>query len=199
MEDLNINWNKLKKSDYSFWRENLREKTLELLTSPDANLSSWNEYGFFHRVRNPAFFRQMEAEWKANGKAPQEWISKGDWPGIWTALFDPHNTYSLLKGPLYVTRLYLKNGYCIYNPENAEHMEMWKAWPYKESANKWEKAVNKRGRSLSQRLKEVSLGSPYHKSFFEESGFGALIGFSDYISAVILLEDSIEKADFLYL
>ena len=38
---------------------------------------------------------------------------------------------------------------------------------------------------------------PSHKGFYEDNKFGALIGYSDYISPVIVLTDAIEKIEFL--
>jgi len=50
---------------------------------------------------------------------------------------------------------------------------------------------------LEKRMRRF--GFPSHKRFFEENNFGVLIGYSDYISGVIVLEKSIEKVEFLKL
>ena len=40
-------------------------------------------------------------------------------------------------------------------------------------------------------------GYPPFKKFFEDHNLGALIGYSDYMAVVIVLEDSIQEVEFL--
>ena len=54
---------------------------------------------------------------------------------------------------------------------------------------------NHKKESLAARLKLHTL--PHQKRFFQDNNFGAAIGYSDYVSAVILLEDAVESVEFL--
>jgi len=197
MELENIDWNKLKQNRGSAWYGILAEKTLEALTSSDdVHLDQFNQPGYFHIVRNPKYFEQMKQDWNLEDKVPEGWITKGNFPGIWTAMFDPNNTYSKHSGPLLIVRFYFEDGYTIYNGENPDHVALWESWEATDE-NPWESAINERGLSLKKRIETYSL--PPHKGFYERYKFGAVIGRSDYISPVIVLEDSVAKVEFLEL
>ncbi len=40
--------------------------------------------------------------------------------------------------------------------------------------------------------------APDHFAFYKENNFGAVLGRDDYFAIVIVLEDAIDKVDFLY-
>lgn len=193
-----INWTELKK-DYNKWRSELYRLTKELLTcSNKVELSQYNEHGYYHKVRKKEFFEQMKQDWKNFKKVSQEWLAKGNFPGIWTAMFDPHNTYSIHSGSLCIVKFYFKNGYYIYDRMNSIHTNLLEIWEGVSEPNPWETIKNENGLSLKQRIeKGFFLSFPSHKKFFEDHKFGAVIGYSDYISPVIILEDSIKNVEFM--
>lgn len=193
------NWAKLKRTDYLRWIKELEDRTLDLLTAHDETyLARFNEHGYFHRPPEMEHFEQMKRDWKRFGRVPEEWIYKGEWPGIWTAMFDLRNTYSFRIGPLYAVRFYFKDGFRIYNGMNPKHISQWESWDAKGQPNPWEHALNEHGQSLKQRMEnDLRPPLPSHKNFFRDHKFGAVIGYSDYISPVIILEDSVENVEFL--
>ena len=182
MNQQNIDWTGLKRTNPLQWRRELGDRTLEALAgSNEVRLSQFNQQGYFHKVANPEHFQRMKDNWGRLRKVPQEWISKGQWPGIWTALFEPHNTYSFRIGPLYVIRFYFKDGYQIYNGMNEQHKHLWETWDGEDQPNPWEHLKNERGETLKQRMESgFYLPFPSHKKFFENHKFGAAIGYSDY-------------------
>ena len=199
MDLQHINWRELKRNSYFIWRDELTNRTLELLTnSSKVDLSVYNHYGYFHRVRNIEHFEQMKQDWQNLCRVPQEWIVKGDYPGIWTAMFNPHNTYSVSVGPPRIARFYFQDGYFIYDSANPDHKNLWENWQNISQPNVWENIKCENKKSLKQKIEETLL-LPSHKKFFEEYRFGGVIGYSDYIAPVIFLEDSIERVDFLEL
>ena len=196
MDPQNIDWIVLKEAGYWEWRKELYERTLRLLTSSDELfLAQYNHLGYFHKVLDKGHFEQMKDNWERLEGVPQEWFAKGYWPGIWTAMFDPSNTYSFHIGPIYIIRFYFKDGYRIYDRMNPNHKKLLEAWKGWDDKNPWEYAVNEHGESLEQRMKLSYL--PSHKKFFKDHKFGATIGYSDYISPVVLLEDSVADVEFL--
>lgn len=191
----NIDWQDLRQNKGWAWHRILDDKTLEALTSSDdVHLVQFNQLGYFHIVRNQEYFKQMKLEWEQHGRVPREWIAKGGYPGIWTAMFDPHNTYSRHSGLLSVVRFYFNDGYIVYNEKNPNHTALWENWEATDE-NPWESIVNERSLSLKERMEQFSL--PSHKKFYEQHRFGAVIGYSDYTSPVIVLEDSVAKVEFL--
>ena len=189
------NWLELK-IDYLKWRSKLYRLTKELLTSSDRfELSQHNEEGYFHHVSNPEHFKQMYADWEREKRIPEEWVLKGNFPGIWTAMFSPHNTYSFAHLPIRIIRFYFKDGFFIYDRENPNHEKLLASWNGRGRKNPWKNLRNARGVSLEKRMKSDEY--PSHKGFYEDNRFGALIGYSDYISPVIVLEDAVETIEFL--
>ena len=74
--------------------------------------------------------------------------------------------------------------------------EMLEVWLKRNKAieNPWKNLRNFRGESLEERMKLH--GYPPFKQFFADNHFGALIGYSDYMAVVIILEDSIQEVEF---
>jgi len=195
MKQEQINWLELK-TDYSKWRSELYRLTKEFLTSSDRfELFKHNNDGYFHHVSEANHFRQMQEDYENIGRVPEEWLSKGNVPGIWTAMFNPHNTYSIAHLPIHIIRFYFKDGFFIYDRENPNHEKLLESWNGKGRKNPWKNLRNNRGVSLEERMKSNEY--PSHKGFYEDNKFGALIGYSDYISPVIVLTDAIEKIEFL--
>lgn len=190
-----IDWPGLKK-DYTKWRSKLWEETHKLLTgSGKLELAQYNQVGYFHKVHEQEHFGQMQREWEQFGTVPQEWIAKGKYLGIWTALFDPCNTFSFARLPIFIARFYFKKGYFLFNLNNPSHRETLSSWNDKGKKNPWRELKNSGGEVLEKRLKFFKF--PSHKRFFEENNFGAMLVRSDYIACVIFLEDSIERVEFL--
>jgi hypothetical protein len=191
----NLDWKKIKADDYDSWRNKLDLATIQLLKSKGKiELSSYNSIGYYHRVRNPAHFEIMKNEWRRIRKVPGEWISKGNVPGIWTAMFDPCNTYSYGISPICIMRVYFKQGYYIFDPQDKNHNEFHMSWENRGETNEWNTKFNDRGASLAKRMKE--LGCPDSKQFYRDNNFGAVIGYHDYVSPVIVMEDAVENLEF---
>lgn len=197
MKPSKINWPELKKN-YLRWRNRLWTETHKLFTISDrVELSRYNQLGYFHKVPNQNWFKQMQHDWRQLGEIPQKWISKGGLPGIWTAMFDSCNTFSLAKLPILIVRFYFKEGYFIFDGQNPSHSNLLKLWSGENRENPWKKLKNCRGESLEDKMKLH--GFPSHKRFFEDNDFGAVLGYSDYISPIIVLEKSIKKIEFFHL
>jgi len=197
MEPNVIDWPKLK-TNYTQWWSVLWSETHSLLASLDKlELAQHNEVGYFHRVREQEHFEQMRREWREFRRVLQEWIAKGDFPGIWTALFDPRNTFSLdgtVRFPIFIVRLYFKKGYFLFNPHNPSHRDTLSSWSDQGKENPWQELKNSKEQTLERKLKLHRL--PSHKKFFEENDFGAILVESDYLSCVVFLEDSVERVEF---
>lgn len=199
MEINNINWPELKEKDYLTWRSNLWIETQKILTSYNrVELSQYNELGYFHKIHNHDEFKRRQREWQELKRVPQEWIGIGAYPGIWTAMFSPHNTFSLATPPILIARFYFKKGYFVFDVKNPSHKEILKVWLRKRETeiidNPWKKIRNFRGECLEEIMKLYNY--PYSKKFFEDNCFGVLVGYSDYIAVVIVLEDSIQEVEF---
>ena len=197
MDFSSINWLGLKRKDYLGWRDALWKETQRILTISDkAELAQYNELGFFHKVSGQDEFEKMQQEWRKLKKVPQEWISKGAYPGIWTAMFSPHNTFSSSTAPILIIRFYFKEGYFLFDAENESHKELLESWLRQTGAedNPWKSLKNSLEESLEERMKRHNY--PSFKRFFEDNRFGALIGYSDYIAVVVILEDSIQGVEF---
>jgi hypothetical protein len=189
-----INWSELR-HDYSRWRAELYRLTRELLTKSDrVELSQHNEDGYFHHVSNSENFERMQSFWKREMVVPKEWISKGSFPRIWTAMFSPHNTYSIAHLPINIIRFYFKDGFFIYDKENPEHEKLSRTWNSRNRNNLWKTLRNKQGENLEERMKSHCY--PSHKDFYEDNNFGAVVGYSDYISPVIMLGHAVKDLEF---
>lgn len=196
MEISDINWPELKIGGL-VWRKKLWTESQKLLTSLNLfELSEYNHMGYFHRVFNQSEFKRMQQEWEELGRVPPKWVSKGNFPGIWTALFDPCNTFSFSALPVMTVRFFFRKGYFIFDSSNRLHKELLKRWKKENESkeNPWQKIVDGKGQSLEEKMNLHGL--PSHKGFFEDNDFGASIGYSDYISVVIVLEDSIQMVKF---
>jgi len=196
---------KLRQADWATlnWKDELkrqsklRKETSKLLrSSGEVELSEYNQTGYYHKVNSMEEFRNMRNYWDAERRVPQDWITKGNWPGILTAMFDPNNTFSIARKPIGIVRFYFKDGFFLYNPEKAKHRRLLEEW-HEDGNNPWKSAKNERGRTLESRL--ISLRLPSSKNFCIAHNFGAAIGESDYISVVILLENSISNVEFIEL
>ena len=199
MEPSSINWPRLKK-DYLKWRDRLRLETQKILTSSEkVELSEYNHLGFFHKLDGYGF-RIRRRKWYRLKKMPQEWISVGQYPGLWIAMFNPLNTFSrTIEETIWIMRFYFHPGYFIFDAQNPFHQSLFNKWLEKNEniSDPWGELKNQEGRSLKERM--MLHQYPYHKKFFEEHNFGAFIGYSDYICVVIVLEDSIQDIKFLTL
>ena len=143
---LEVDWVSLKSEDYLGWRNTLWQ-SIERVLQDDApiDLANLNPYGLFHKTD---YSHEMMAEWEKQKKAPEGWMSKGFFPGIWMTLFNPHNSYSFSMSPANFLKLSFKPGYHLFDPQNPEHRELWESWSGKESLNPWANAVNDQGSSL---------------------------------------------------
>ena len=199
MLEKKIDWIKIKQDSYTKWRDLLYAETKQVLTSSIGTpLAQLNDIGFFHKVGKEEHLQKMIQDWNKFGKVRKDWIVKGYFPGIWTALFNQYNTFSISSGSIYFIRFYFKNNYFIFDGMNDDHKLLWELWKGKQDVNTWDNMLNEKKESLTQRLKVgFYMPFPYHKKFYEDHSFGAAIGYSDYISAVILLENAIESVVFL--
>jgi len=190
-------WTALKVESYSRWRSTLWQKTMALLKSTafsKSELASLNEVGVFHHVRDKELFNKMRNEYMEKDKVPSSWISKGNFPGIWTALFNPHNTYSIAFAEPALMRLYFKEGLYLYDSNDQEHVQLWQEWSGRDAENPWTGKRNSHGSSLAERMQFFDL--PHHRDFYKENQLAAVIGYSDYISLVIVDEEAIGKVEF---
>lgn len=195
MDYKEIDWPQLQAKQSESWRKVLPEATLSRLISSDG-LADYNEEGYFHDVPEMHHYQQMQENLDSLGRVEPEWISKGNNPGIWIAMFHPCNTRSQWNRSLHIVRFYFKEGYKVFDGRNAEHQQLHHMWENNDDPNQWKDEVNAHGESLEQRLKIFRPLVPTHKKFYEDHKFAAIIGYSDYDSLVILLEDSIEKVEF---
>lgn len=141
----------------------------------------------------------MKKEWALDRRVPPSWIAKGDYPGIWLAMFSHRNTAELVSSPLFFLRFYFKSEYAIFNSQNPDQQQIWEEWSGKNLPNPWAEIANSKGIHLEQRMKGGGFYRPFphHKRFYEEYAFGAALGYSDYITPVIVLEDSVADIDFI--
>lgn len=191
-----IDWKKLAIRNYTAWRDISNQKTLEVLTrSSMLDLSTLNDIGCFHKEKEENILTTMKEDYEQYGTIPTEWFYQRYWPGIWAALFDPVNCSSQAYEGTKVIRMYFNKGFYIYDKLSTEHKNKWEKWGAKGSKNQWSSLINPQGISLERRLKNHDL--PHHKKFFEEYKFGAAIGYSDYISVVVLLPKAVQRIQFL--
>ncbi|MFH0929064.1 MAG: hypothetical protein V1818_01760 [Candidatus Aenigmatarchaeota archaeon] len=200
MNHLGIDW-KDQKRHIATWQKMLCMATEKLLTSSsNFELSSQNEAGYFYRVRNSDGYEQMKTVWKNQGKVPEEWMTRDNYPGMQTAMFDPVNTFASSIMPVMVLRLYFKDGYMIFDRLNKDHKKLSESWKGDGKPNSWDVLKD---REYSMKSKIESNFYPSHKKFFEENSFGGIVGYpvvgyhDAFVSPVAVLEDSIERIDFL--
>ena len=186
-------------TDRHWHRDELYRRTLAELRK-SVELADLNDLGVYHKVHEFPHFEQMVRDWIELQQVPDFWISKGRWPGIWSALFEPEYTFSLATLPAHIVRFRFNPGYYLFDGQNEEHQEMFDNWSGRGKRNSWTKAYNSRNESLADRLKSGGqLPLPHHKRFYSDNKFGAAIGYSDYVSPVILLEDSVNRVEFMRL
>ena len=182
-------------------KSELNKETLKILTSSDwVELSLYNEDGYFHRVDSIYHFHLMKQEWERKHEIPPYWISKGYFPGIWMSIFDPYNTFTIAFPPIGILRFYFKESYYIFDPQNKKHVRMWSKWQRTKNMhrpNPWKDLKNERGLSLEERMKDYQL--PHHSGFYQDHSIGAFIGYHDFISPVLINENSIKDVNFLVL
>jgi len=194
MKYKNINWPKIKKNHHR-WKVILGKLTKELLTNSDrVELSKYNEEGYYHHVPNYEHFKQMQLFWGKERRVPEEWIYKGKSPGIWTSMFSPYNTFSIAPIPVCVIQFHFKDGFFIYDRKNLNHKKTLRSWRNRRKRNPWKFLKNDEGKTLEERLRLHRY--PSHKDFYENNSFSAIIGYSDYVSPVIMLEHAIESVEF---
>lgn len=197
MKHKHINWTRLKKKNYNLWRGILGKQTLAMLKSSSMlELSQLNEIGCFHGIPKKETFEIMKQEYEKEKGIPETWISKGNWPGIWVALFDPENVASYSSRLSHIIRFYFKDKFYLYDIYSKKHQKVWEDEKGIDDSDPWSKLLNEEGLSLEERMKRLSF--PYHKNFYQQNKFGAVIGYSDYISVVITLPESVEKVEFIY-
>ena len=201
-----INWVSLKSSEYRDWRSTLygvTQQVLQLAAKEFKDLSELNEVGIYHKI--PSLHgRSISAEYAETGKVPGKWVSQGEFPGIWCALFNPHNTYSMASD-LYFLKITFKAEYKVFDVRNEEHLKMWSAWSRaaenRSKVNSWESALNGDGSSLAERMSYglgipgimvLSPPMPGHSEFYREHKFGAVVGYSDYMALTIIDPECIE-------
>jgi hypothetical protein len=201
-----INWVSLKSSDYRQWRSTLygvTQKVLLLAANEFKDLSELNEVGIYHKIPSKhagSFIKQYEE----TGKVPSKWVSQGQFPGVWCALFNPHNTYSMASD-LSLLQITFKAEYKIFDVKNEEHLKMWSAWSRAaeniSKVNSWKSALNGHGSSLADRMScglgipgimVLSPPMPGHSEFYREHKFGAVVGYSDYMALTVIDPECIE-------
>lgn len=193
--DCSIDWPVVKSMDFEKWKYELyceTEKVLKNTGMPE--LSSYNELGYYHNVKNPGRYAQAKETWTKDKKAISERICAGSYPGIWTSMFHPCNTHNLVEKPN-VIMFTFRNNFFIYDRQNPAHREIAVSWDPQGMENPWEQARDRWGWNFARKM-ELSQ-YPSHKSFYEDNNIGAVIGYSDYMSPVIILEEAIEKVEFL--
>lgn len=178
---LPLDWQILKR-DYDAWRLKLYETTETILKNAaikEVSLSRFNDIGVFHKI-NSDYSDKMKKEYQLKSEVPHHWITKGNFAGIWCALFDSCNTYSFDFLPP-IIQFTFKAEYKIYDPQLESHRKIWEAWKSVEGnlskPNEWEKDLNDRKLSMQSRMGNFY---PNHLEFYKENGFGATIGYSDY-------------------
>lgn len=196
-----MDWSKIKKNNLE-WRKmlwNETTNTLQLMAKNKVDMTELNSIGVFHKIRIAE--NEMKKEYLSKKNVPHNWIIKGNFPGIWCALFDAKNTYSYDYDPP-IIKLNFKPNFQIFDLRFEEHILMWNKWKENpdnlSKPNLWHNDVNYNNISFKDRIPMLDVKHPYHLEFFKEYNFGAVIGYNDYISLVIIQEDVIENVEFLY-
>lgn len=180
----------------------LNKKTRTCLTAVHPlEFSSLNDTGCYHRVCEDKHFMRMKREYERLGHVPDSWIARGNWPGIWAALFEPGNTFSTgtLKN---IARLRFEDGFFLYDSANPEDTKLWADWQGKETPNPRANLPDQTGMPLAtklllyQQMDDSLVHLPHHAGFYREHKFGAAIGYSDYVSVVVLDPKCIKEVEF---
>ncbi|MCX6991087.1 MAG: hypothetical protein NTX49_08520 [Chlamydiae bacterium] len=201
-----INWVDLK-SEYQAWRSDLYRVTLKVLqiaASEFGNLAELNEPGVYHKMPSK-YAGSLLKEYEETGKVPRSWVSQGQFPGIWCALFHHENTYSILSSDVKFLQIMFKADYRLFDSENPDHQKMWSTWSQaaenRAKVNTWMRDLNGFGRSQADRMSMgfglpgkgvLSPPMPGHSEFYREYKFGAVIGYSDYMAVTIIDPECIE-------
>ena len=199
--DFPINWQELKTSS-SNWHSELYTTTEKVLTEAAtkfSDLSSLNPLGVFHKI--PADYgKAVMDKYRVSKQIPKEWPSLGKWPGIWCALFDPHNTYSMASD-LFIIKMSFKQGYRIFDSANPDHCTLWTEWKstHVNRHNEWAEAKNDKGISMKERAAGFMFGLspkiPNHIEFYRDNMFGCTVGYSDYMALMVLLPECVQHVE----
>jgi len=195
-------------SGYSDWRSDLYGTTRGVLrdvADSQAPISDLHKHGVYHKIPRE-HGEPLMARYSVSKEIPSDWVSKGFFPGVWCALFGPHNTYSMASD-LYVLRITFKAEYKVFDPANSEHVKLWGAWKSvhsnMEKTNDWATGMNSTRESMRDRmasgasLLHITLwpSMPEHVEFYRENKFGAVVGYSDYMGLVVVLPECIESLE----
>lgn len=160
-------------------------------------LSEFNTNVFFHKVHRKQHFEAMRNQWDAVKKVTMDWISKGYWPGIWTAMDSPHHTYTISEAPIYIIRFYFKSFYYAFDPFCEVHQKFWERWASRNQnkSNVWNKTRDSQGKTLKDKTEWRKW--PFHFQFYQDFKIGAVIGYEDFISPVIVNPEGIDRVEFI--
>ncbi len=125
---MNLNLKAFLGSNNLLWRNALSketEKTLTEMVAKCSSLSVLNTLGAYHKISIGS--QDMFKEYQITHVVPHHWISKGNYPGIWCALFDQVNAYSYDKPPA-MLKISFKAEFLLFDPEHEGHQKMWEAW-----------------------------------------------------------------------
>lgn len=190
-----INWHDLKSRDFERWKYELYGETEKLLKSSDrVELASYNDIGYYHNFKGPDFYAKAKETWGRKPGAISKRICSGWYPGIWTVMFDQVNSHSPPERP-HAVRITFREGFSVYDRQNQVHKEMAGYWNPDQRENPWEDVSDVWGWNFARKMELHQY--PSHKSFYEENKIGAVIGYSDFISPVIILEEAVDKVEFL--
>ncbi|KAH0829903.1 hypothetical protein AYO21_09261 [Fonsecaea monophora] len=178
------------KSDYDEFRDTLYEVTRECLkemAKDEVDLAELNNVGVFHKFDEKA--GNVYQDFGADKSMPDDWIYRGSFPGIWCALKSPNNTYTIALVGTKIGQFKFNTGFKIYDPQSTTHMEKWEIWKSRaeNSAkhNPWDDAENTDGLTMSTRV-GLYLADANDFNFYLENGYGAVVGYTDYVSLVIV-------------
>lgn len=122
-----IDWVTIK-SNYNEWRSTLwteTKTTLKEMAVGTVSMAHLNTLGAYHKVGD-GHQDVMKKEYKESQGVPHKWVYKGNFPGIWCALFNKHNTYSVNFNPP-IVKFTFKAEYQIFDPMLEQHKKMWEA------------------------------------------------------------------------
>lgn len=193
---------------YLDWRSSLFARTqgrLQALAASGTCLTQLHAEGVYHKLSN-----EYAAAILASGDGvPADWPCRGFFPGVWCALFDAHNTYSMaVPGTFRILRVHFRPGFRAFDPRRDEHRAEWDAW-WAEPANaaKLNEAAwllpTARGPTLAAKLERgMGIGGfqmcpsmPHHAAFYREHGYAAVVGYSDYMGLVVIDAAAIERVE----
>jgi hypothetical protein len=197
-EHMQPDWLHLK-TDYANWRTTLfqtSKSTLKTMAADNISMATLNTLGVFHKLGPDS--DDVKREYRQRKLVPHHWITKGNYPGIWCALFHEANTFSIDDNPE-IIKITFKAEYKIFDPKNKDHQKLWHAW-YSFSnliqSNPWLFDWNSNYSPMASRMHTLCEGV-FHHAFFKEHNFGAFIGYSDYMALVVVQEEAIDTVTFL--